>query len=102
MDDEALYDAGDFGSWIKSRLDPATAQDVVVACGNCTACCTTFEGITIHHDETETLAAISTFHLTSDTRFANGSKILIANPDHTCPMLVRGKCSIYPVRPRAC
>jgi hypothetical protein len=102
MDDEALYDAGDFGSWIKNRLDPVASQDAVVACGDCTACCTTFDGITIHHDETETLAAISTFHLKSDTRFANGSKILIANPDHTCPMLVRGKCSIYSVRPRAC
>jgi hypothetical protein len=102
MDDGPLYDAGDFGTWISARLNPETASNAVVACGECTACCTTFEGITIHHDETETLAAISSFHLRRDTRFANGAQILIANPDRTCPMLVRGSCSIYPVRPRAC
>ena len=102
IDDEALYDAGDFGSWIQARLDQVASNDVAVACGDCTACCTTFEGINIGHDETETLAAISSFHLREDTRFANGAKILIANPDRTCPMLVRGKCSIYPVRPHAC
>lgn len=102
MDEEALYDAGDFGSWISNRLDPIAARDVAVACGTCTTCCTTFEGISIAHDETETLAAISSFHLRSDNRAANGAKILIANPDRTCPMLVRGACSIYSVRPRAC
>jgi hypothetical protein len=102
MDDQDLYDAGEFGAWIASRLDPEASKEAVVACGDCTACCTTFDGITIAHDETETLAAISTFHLKDDPRFANGSKTLIANPDRTCPMLVRGKCSIYPVRPRAC
>ena len=102
MDADALYDAGDFGTWLDERLNEPTASEAKVACGDCTACCTTFEGITISHDETETLAAISPFHLKADTRSANGAQILIAAPDRVCPMLVRGSCSIYPVRPKAC
>ncbi len=102
MADELLYDAGDFGPWLKSKLDPSTLANAVVACGDCSACCSTFDAIPIGRDEPATLAAIPVEFLQRVENQATGTTLLLTSETHVCPMLRDGACSIYDVRPRAC
>lgn len=76
--------------------------DAVVACGDCSACCSTFDAIPIGRDEHATLAAIPSEFLQRVEDQATGKVLLLTSETHVCPMLHDGACSIYNVRPKAC
>lgn len=100
---EGELDAGAFSTWAAS-LDAALAgtADADVACGTCTACCTSSQFIHIRPDEADALG-----HIPAALRFpAPGlpkGHVLLGYDEHgRCPMLVDGACSIYDHRPRTC
>jgi uncharacterized protein len=100
---DRFLDAGDFTTWkreMKSAIRGEGESDV--ACGTCTACCTSSQFIHIAPNETNALAHIPKKLLFPAPNMANGHVILGYDKQGHCPMLVNNECSIYEHRPRTC
>jgi Fe-S-cluster containining protein len=96
-------DAGEFSAWldeIAAALRGERAADV--ACGDCTACCTSSQFVPIGPDETDALAHIPKELLFPAPRLPSGHVVLGYDEHGCCPMLEDGRCSIYEHRPRTC
>ncbi len=100
--DDSL-DAGEFSAWLIS-IDAAIRSEGEsdVACGTCTACCTSSQFIHIKPTETTTLQRIPKALLFPAPRMPKGHVLLGYNEHGHCPMLVNNQCSIYEDRPRTC
>ena len=95
--------AGSFSAWA-AALDAALAgtSESDVACGSCTACCTSSQFIHIGPDEHDALA-----HIPAALRFPapglpKGHVLLGYDEQGRCPMLGDEGCTIYDHRPRTC
>jgi len=95
--------AGVFSEWLEEvRGAIAGDNESDVACGECTACCTSSQFVLVAPDETDALA-----HIPKALRFAAPRQpvghVLMGYDEHgRCPMLVDNRCSIYEHRPRTC
>jgi uncharacterized protein len=95
--------AGDFSSWLyEMRVAIRTGGVVDVACGGCTACCTSSQFVHVGPDETDALAHIPPELLFPAPGLPDGHVVLGYDERGHCPMLVDGRCSIYEHRPRTC
>jgi Fe-S-cluster containining protein len=92
-------DAGRFSEWLDELQQ---RREMVVPCGNCTACCTSSQFVHIEPDETETLARVPAALRFPAPGLPTGHVVLGYDEHGRCPMLVDGGCSIYAHRPRAC
>ena len=96
-------DAGDFVTWRRQmRAVLRDGGDSDVACGTCSACCTSSQFVHIDPAETDTLAAIPAELLFPAPGMTAGHLLLGYDERGHCPMLVDGRCSIYVHRPQAC
>ncbi|HUQ39857.1 MAG TPA: YkgJ family cysteine cluster protein [Acidimicrobiales bacterium] len=101
--DDGPLPAGGLSAWItevQSAIRGERAADV--ACGSCTACCTSSQFVHIGPDETDALAHIPRELLFPAPRMPKGHVLLGYDERGHCPMLVDGACSIYEHRPRTC
>lgn len=101
MDDGTLP-AGSFSSWLSGMqraLRGAGASDV--ACGTCTACCTSSQFVHVGPDEAETLAGIPRALLFPAPGLPEGHLVMGYDEAGHCPMFRDGGCSIYEHRPRS-
>lgn len=95
--------AGTFTDWLDdTRRVRAEGADAEVPCGECTACCTSWQFILIAPDEAETIAQIPRKLLFPAPGMPDGHRVLGYDRNGHCPMLVDGLCSIYDHRPRTC
>jgi len=102
-DRQSPLPAGDFIQW-RAQLRDALAgrTDANVACGTCTACCTSGQFVHIGPDETEALAAIGPELLFAAPGMPDGHVLMGYDDRGHCPMLGDNGCSIYDRRPRTC
>jgi Fe-S-cluster containining protein len=99
--DEVL--AGDFSTWVaEMRAALRGERPADVACGSCTACCTSFQFIQIAPDEADALAHIPADLLVPAPGLPAGHVVLGYDERGHCPLLLDGRCSVYEHRPRAC
>lgn len=96
-------DAGDFGSWVL-EMQAAIRGDAGsdVACGTCTACCSSSQFVHIGPEETEALAGIPKALRFAAPGLPKGHVLLGYDDQGRCPMLINDRCSIYQDRPRTC
>lgn len=96
-------DAGPFSAWLDA-FGPALRGDVDadVACGGCTACCSSSQFVHIAPDETDALAHIPAQLLFPAPRAPHGHVLLGYDERGRCPMLGDAGCTIYAHRPRTC
>lgn len=103
MDDVHELAAGDFSEWLRQvRVAIRGDGDTKVPCGDCTACCTSSQFVHIAPEETDTLRRIPEELLFPAPRLPPGHVLMGYDEHGHCPMLVDGRCSIYPHRPRTC
>jgi Fe-S-cluster containining protein len=103
VDPNPILDAGEFGDWLaETRRSLREESDADVACGPCTACCTSAQFVHIAPDEIDTLAHVPTALLFPAPRLPAGHVVIGYDDRGHCPMLVDGACSIYEHRPRTC
>jgi Fe-S-cluster containining protein len=101
-DDDSLP-AGPFSPWLGDmRVALKRGLDMDVACGTCTACCTSSQFVHIEPDETDTLAHVPKELLAPAPLLPKGHLVIGYDERGHCPMLVDNKCSIYEHRPRTC
>ena len=95
--------AGVFSSWLDD-IDAAIRGDAGsdVACGTCTACCTSSQFVHIAPDEHDALAHIPKALLFPAPRAPSGHVLMGYDERGHCPMLIDGACTIYEHRPRTC
>ena len=95
--------AGNFSTWV-SGMQRALRGDASsdVACGDCTACCTSSQFVHIGPEEASTLAHIPSELLFAAPRLPKGHLVLGYDQNGHCPMLVDHQCSIYEHRPLTC
>jgi uncharacterized protein len=96
-------DAGDFRYWLaglRAALSSGGTSDV--PCGECTACCTSYQFVHVGPDEQGTLARIPTELQVPAPGLPEGHVVIGYDDQGRCPMLVDNRCSIYENRPRAC
>ena len=103
MSETEELDAGGFSAWL-TEIQGAIRGDNSsnVACGTCTACCTSSQFIHIGPEETDTLSHIPAAVVFPATRMPKGHMLMGYNQHGHCPMLIDNQCSIYQHRPRAC
>jgi uncharacterized protein len=95
--------AGAFSAWLAAMQEALRGDSgSEVACGDCTACCTSSQFVHIGPDETRTLARIPAGLVFRAPRMPEGHVVLGYDEYGHCPMLVDGACSIYEDRPRTC
>ena len=96
-------DAGPLGAWlveVQAAIAGERASDV--ACGTCTACCTSSQFVHIAPDEADALAHVPDELTFPAPGLPPGHVLLGYDERGHCPMLVDGSCSIYAHRPRTC
>jgi uncharacterized protein len=96
-------DAGDFGSWVV-EMQAAILGDAGsdVACGSCTACCSSSQFVHIGPEETVTIARIPKALRFAAPGLPKGHLLLGYDNQGRCPMLIDDSCSIYEDRPQTC
>ena len=95
--------AGPFGDWLTGMQRALRGErDAEVACGSCTACCTSSQFIHVGPDETDTLARIPVELQFPAPGLPKGHVVLGYDERGHCPMFIDGACSIYDHRPRTC
>lgn len=98
-----MLPAGDFSDWVHEITGALSGErGADVPCGDCTACCTSFQVIHIGPDEADTLAAIPADLLDLAPGMAEGNVLMRHDERGHCPMLVDNACSIYASRPQMC
>ncbi len=95
--------AGGFSSWLrdirKALLDESGMD---VPCGECIGCCSSYQFIQVGPEETGTLARIRKDLLVAAPGLPTGHALMGYDKKGFCPMMVKGKCSIYEQRPLTC
>ena len=100
---ENELDAGHVSPWLRQMEGALRGENGTdVACGTCTACCTSRQFVHIGPDETDTLAHIPRELLFPAPRLPDGHVVLGYDEHGRCPMLGDGGCSIYEHRPITC
>ena len=102
-DETGPLPAGRFTTWlgeIQGALRGERASEV--PCGTCTACCEASQFVHVGPDETDALAHIPKELLFPAPGLPRGHVLMGYDEHGRCPMLVDGRCSVYPHRPRAC
>ena len=95
--------AGDFSKWMHSTQQARVDQTAVdVACGECSACCTSSYVIHVGAEEARSLARISEEMAFPVDTTPPRALMMAADPQGCCPMLSDGRCSIYDARPLIC
>jgi Fe-S-cluster containining protein len=95
--------AGGFTRWLKEMKDAMRGKRASnVPCGECTACCTSSQFVHIGPDEKDSLAHIPKKLLFPAPLLPKGHVVLGYDQKGRCPMLVKGRCSIYEHRPKTC
>lgn len=95
--------AGDFSTWLKQTRDAQLKpMDIDVACGTCTACCTSSYFIHIRPDDKAAIAHIPKELMFPAPGLPKGNMVLGFDENGHCPMLVDNRCSIYEHRPQTC
>jgi len=95
--------AGNFSSWLRQiRKSILTESGTKVACGDCTACCSSSYYIRIGPKETQARKRIRKDLLVSAPGLPKGYRLLVYEKNGLCPMLKGVKCSIYNYRPKTC
>ncbi|RPI02616.1 MAG: YkgJ family cysteine cluster protein [Calditrichaeota bacterium] len=98
-----LLPAGDFSDWLrKIRQAVSNNSDMDVPCGDCCACCSSFQFITIRPQEKQTLARIPKPLRIAAPGRPPGDVLLGYDQNGFCPMLRGNRCSIYDSRPLTC
>lgn len=96
-------DAGIFSSWLlRTREILVSENGADVPCGDCVGCCASSQFIHIRPHETQTLSRISKKLLFPAPLLPKGTMLLGYDDKGRCPMLIRGRCSIYEHRPLTC
>lgn len=94
---------GALATWVddmQAALRGERSSDV--DCGTCSACCTASQFVHVGPDEHDALAHIPAALLFPAPRLPEGHLLLGYDARGHCPLLVRGRCSVYEHRPRAC
>lgn len=95
--------AGEFSLWLNDiRRALISNGEMNVACGDCTACCTSSYFIHISSSEKETLGRIPEELQFEAIGSRKGDVLLGYTDDGSCPMYRNGKCEIYEHRPQTC
>ncbi len=95
--------AGAFADWlVQARESLRGNGGADVPCGDCTGCCTSSYLIQVRPEDRQALASVPAELLVTAPGFPPGHKVMVSRPDGTCPMLSKGKCSIYSHRPQTC
>ena len=95
--------AGGFSAWLdRTRAALVDDSGADVACGECTACCTTSHFVHVRPDETDALAHIPRELLFAAPGLPRGNVLLGYDKNGRCPMLAERGCSIYEHRPLTC
>jgi len=95
--------AGNFSTWLdKIRNAQLSGDGMDVPCGECTACCRSFQFIHIGSNEKQTLARIPKELLFPAPGQPEGYMLMGYDSEGRCPMLVENTCSIYTDRPLTC
>ncbi|MGD9793255.1 MAG: YkgJ family cysteine cluster protein [Acidimicrobiia bacterium] len=103
IDDRGPVPAGGFSTWLRDMQAAIEGErDADVACGSCTACCTSSQFVHIAPDEVDALAHIPKALRFPAPHLPRGHVVLGYDERGHCPMLVDGACSIYDHRPRTC
>lgn len=95
--------AGRFSDWLRHARD-ALLHDIGtdVACGDCTACCSSSYFIHVRPTEAQTLKHIPKKLLSPAPSMPKGHQLMGYTPAGHCPMLQQNQCSIYHHRPQTC
>jgi Fe-S-cluster containining protein len=95
--------AGDFSSWLsQTRSALITEKGADVDCGECIACCSSFQFIHVRPEDTRTLGRIRKDILVAAPGLPKGTMLMGYDKKGFCPMMVNDKCSIYEGRPLTC
>jgi Fe-S-cluster containining protein len=96
--------AGAFGAWLdQMRCALRHEADADVACGACSACCSTSHFVHVGRDEPDALAAIPRELLFAAPGMPAGHYVLGYDELGRCPLLDDdGRCTIYEYRPLTC
>lgn len=95
--------AGDFSSWLRDiRNALLIDSETAVACGECSACCSSSQFIHIRPEETRTLGRIHKELLVAAPGLPEGHMLLGYDKNGMCPQVRNGACSIYEHRPLTC
>jgi hypothetical protein len=101
--DGEVLAAGPFSAWVDEvRAALRGGSETDVACGTCTACCTSSQFVHIEPDEAGALAAIPPELLFPAPLMPPGHVLLGYDERGRCPMLGDHGCTIYASRPRTC
>jgi Fe-S-cluster containining protein len=101
--DEPDLPAGDFSRWLRQTRDALRHRAAVeVACGECAGCCTSSYFIHINPEEAAALGRVRKELLVAAPGLPEGHVLLGYDSGGRCPMLAKGKCSIYEHRPQTC
>lgn len=94
--------AGEFVEWLDDFRTACSAGDaVVVACGDCAACCTSGKLIPVEPDEAEALAHLPVADLVPMSG-QPGAYAIRHDASGRCSQLGAAGCAVYAHRPRAC
>jgi Fe-S-cluster containining protein len=95
--------AGEFSAWLHRTRNALLAGSATeVPCGDCTACCRSFQFVHIGPEETAALARIPAELLFPAPGHSEGAVLLGYDERGHCPMLEGDRCSIYDDRPATC
>lgn len=95
--------AGRFSTWLhRIRLAQYKNDGIDVPCGDCNACCRSFQFIHVGPEETESLANIPKELLFAAPGLPRGHVLMGYDKEGRCPMLIDNECSIYEFRPLTC
>ena len=96
--------AGAFGAWLEQMKSALRHEaDADVACGDCSACCSTSHFVHVGPDERDALAHIPRELLFAAPGMPAGHLVLGYDDRGRCPLLDDGgRCTVYEHRPLTC
>jgi uncharacterized protein len=97
------FAAGDFAAWlaqIVASFRGGTGSEV--PCGDCSGCCASSYFIHVRPTDRKTLAVVPKALLNPAPGMPRGHKLIGFSADGSCPLLLRGNCSIYGQRAQTC
>lgn len=97
---EITLDAGPFGAWLASALASLRGTaGTQVPCGDCVGCCVSSYHIPLREQDGAAIGRIPAQHLVQSR---TGQLHIQYLADGLCPMLGKGRCTIYAHRPQTC
>lgn len=95
--------AGPFADWLERfRASLRGTAGMDVPCGDCVGCCVSGYAVWLRPEDSRALARIPVKWLSTPPGLPEGTRLMQAAEDGSCPMLCGGKCSIYADRPQTC